>query len=317
MTVHNHQHHGRIHTHGAVDPAFFAAQRGIWVIKWSFFGLLTTFLIQIVVVLFTGSVALLADTIHNLGDAATAVPLWVSFKLANRKPTKRFTYGLGRLEDLAGVVIVLTIFFSACYAGYESINRIFYPKTVQNLWAVMAGSIIGFLGNEAVAMLRIKVGREIESAALLADGYHARIDGLTSLAVLLGASGIWLGYPLADPLVGLLITFAIFRIVYQTGHTVFSRLVDGVDPEVIDEIKHAVKHAPEVRDIAEVRARWLGHRLHAEVNIAVDPELSVENGHEIAKEVRRYLLDHLNYLSNATIHVDPANASGEKHHLNN
>jgi cation diffusion facilitator family transporter len=174
--------------------------------------------------------------------------------------------------------------------------------------------VVGFLGNEAVAIFRIRVGNEIGSAALVADGYHARVDGLTSLAVLFGAVGVGLGYPLADPIIGLLITVAIFRIVWQSGKTIFTRLLDGVDPEVIDDIKHALNHTPGVKDISEVRVRWLGHRLHAELNIAVVPDITVEEGHEIAKDVRHQLLHHLRYLSNATIHVDPLNASGEEHH---
>ena len=174
--------------------------------------------------------------------------------------------------------------------------------------------MVGCIGNEAVAQFRIKVGKEIGSAALVADGHHARVDGLTSLAVLLGAVGVWLGYPLADPVVGLLITVAILRIVWQSGKSIFARLLDGVDPEVISEIRQAASHTPGVRDISEVRVRWLGHRLHAELNIAVSPDLSVEKGHDIAKEVRHNLLHHLRYLSNATVHVDPVNASGEAYH---
>jgi len=302
------------HGHGAVDPAILTTQRGIWAIKWSFGGLLATALLQVVVVWLSGSVALLADTIHNFGDAATAIPLWIAFRLARLKPNRRFTYGYGRVEDLAGVAIVLTILFSAIVAGYHSIDRLIRPLKVEYLWAVIAASVIGFLGNEAVAAFRIRVGKEIGSAALIADGYHAHVDGLTSLAVLFGAVAVWIGYPLADPIVGLLITAAIFRIVWESGKSVLTRLLDGVDPEVIDEIKHAVDHTPGVQDVTEVRVRWLGHRLHAEVNIAVSPELSVEDGHEIAKEVRHQLLHHLRYLSNATIHVDPADASGEEYH---
>ncbi len=311
---HVHYHETHVHKHGVVDPVIFTTQRGIWAIKWSFFGLLVTALFQIIIVLISGSVALLADTIHNFGDAATAIPLWIAFKLARWKSSKRFTYGYGRVEDLAGVIIVLTILFSAIVAGYASIDRLFHSRVVEHLWAVIVASVIGFLGNEAVAQFRIKVGKEIGSAALIADGYHARVDGLTSLSVLFGVLGVWIGYPLADPVVGLLITAAIFRIVWESGKSVFTRLLDGVNPEVIDEIKHAANHTPGVQDVSEVRVRWLGHRLHAEVNIAINPELSVEEGHEIAKEVRHQLLHHLRYLSNATIHIDPVNASGERHH---
>jgi cation diffusion facilitator family transporter len=308
----DHSHHD--HTHGAVDPAILSTERGIWAIKWSFVGLVATAAFQLFIVLLSGSVALLADTIHNVGDAATAIPLWVAFTLGRRKPSKRFTYGLGRVEDLAGVTIVLIILLSALVAGYLSIDRFLHPQAVQYLWAVIIASVIGFLGNEAVAVFRIKVGKEIGSAALVADGYHARVDGLTSLAVLFGAVGVWLGYPLADPIVGLVITAAILRIVWESGKAVFTRLLDGVDPEVLDEIKQAVKPIQGVHDLTEVRVRWLGHRLHAEINISVSPELSVEKGHEIAKEVRHQILHQVRYLSNATIHIDPLNASGEEHH---
>ncbi len=312
--THGHQHGTDGHTHGIVDPSIYSTQRGIWAIKWSFLGLLVTAVFQVVIVLLSGSVALFADTIHNFGDAATAIPLWIAFRLARLKPSGRFTYGYGRVEDLAGVAIVFTILFSAIVAGYESVNRLFHPRDLDYLWAVVAASLIGFVGNEAVAVFRIRVGKEIGSAALIADGYHARVDGLTSLAVLFGAMGVWLGYPLADPIVGLLITAAIFRIVWDSSKAVFTRMLDGVDPEVVEEIRHAVSHIQGIQDIAEIRVRWLGHRLHAELNVAVDAELSVEKGHEIAKEVRHQLLHHLRYLSNATIHVDPVNASGEKHH---
>ena len=311
---HDHSHDPHGHVHGVVDPAIFTTERGIWAVKWSFWGLAFTAVFQVVISLITGSVALLADTIHNIGDAATAIPLWFAFTLARKKPSQRFTYGYGRVEDLAGVAIVLTILFSAAVAGYQSIDRLLHPQRVEYLWAVILASIVGFLGNETVAIFRMKVGKEIGSAALIADGQHARVDGLTSLAVLFGAIGVWLGYPLADPIVGLLITVTILRIVLESGKAVFTRLLDGVDPEVIDEIKHAMNHAPGVQGITEIRVRWIGHRLHAEVNIAVDPELTVEQGHEVAMEVRHQLLHHLRYLSNITIHIDTLNGSGEHHH---
>lgn len=314
---HGHAHHAASphgHTHGAVDPSLFTTERGIWAVQWSFVGLMITALAQAGIVWLSGSVALLADTIHNIGDASTAIPLWIAFALARRPPNRRFTYGYGRVEDLAGVIIVLTILFSAIVAGYESIQRLIHPRPVSYLGAVAAASLIGFLGNEAVALFRIRVGREIGSAALIADGYHARVDGLTSLAVLLGAIGVWLGYPLADPLVGLVITAAILRIVWDSAVSVFSRLLDGVDPEVIEEIEHAAAHVPGVQEVAEVRVRWIGHRLYAELNVAVAPHLTVAEGHAIAKEVRHQLLHHLRYLSNALVHVDPVHASGERHH---
>ncbi|HVS83260.1 MAG TPA: cation diffusion facilitator family transporter [Pyrinomonadaceae bacterium] len=302
------------HTHGTIDPSIIATQRGLWAIKWSFIGLFVTTVIQAVVVYFSGSVALLADTIHNLGDAGTAIPLGIAFVLGRRKPSRRFTYGYGRVEDLAGVAVVLTIFASAVVAGYESVMRFLHPQPVRYLGALAFASIIGFLGNEGVAIFRIKVGKEMGSVALVADGYHARVDGFASLSVLLSAVGVYLGYQIADPIIGILMTLLILRIVWESATAVFTRILDGVDPEVVDEIKSEARHSNGVEDVSEVRVRWLGHRMHAEVNVAVGQDLSVEQGHNIANQVRHDLLHKLQFLSGVTIHVDPANASGEKHH---
>ncbi len=302
------------HVHGTIDPSITASDRGLWAVKWSFIALFLTTLIQIAIFYFSGSIALLADAIHNLGDAATAIPLGIAFILAQRKPSKRFTYGYGRVEDLAGLAVVLTILASAAFAGYESINRFFHPKPVGYLWAVAIGSIVGFIGNESVAVFRIKVGKEMGSAALIADGYHARTDGIASLAVLVSAAGVYLGYPLADPIIGILMTILILRIVWESAVAIFTRILDGVDPEVPDKIREQAKQTRGVEDVSEVRVRWLGHRMHAELNLAVNQRLSVEDGHNIANQVRHDLLHNLQFLSGVTIHVDPTNASGEKHH---
>ena len=291
-----------------------SSERGIWATKVSLAALTATAVAQLVVFAFTGSVALLADTIHNLGDAATALPLWAAFTLSRRPPTKRFNYGYGRAEDLAGLLIVLVILASGILAAYQSVVRLSDPPEIEFIWVVAVASLIGFAGNEAVALFRIKVGKEIGSAALIADGHHARADGLTSLAVLFGAIGVWLGYPLADPLVGLVISVAILRIVVETSKSVFSRLLDGVEPEVPDEVRSVAAETDGVQQVAEVRVRWLGHKMLAEVNIAVDPKLSVEAGHSIAENVHHDLLHHLKYLSNATVHVDPVGLAGEEHH---
>ena len=297
-----------------MDPELLSTSRGLHAVKWSFAGLMATAFFQIFVFWVSGSVALLADTIHNFGDAATAIPLGFAFLLSRKKPNKRFTYGYGRAEDLAGLLIIFLIFLSAAVAAYESISRLFFPQPVEFLGAVAVASVVGFLGNELVAKFRIKVGKEIGSAALVADGYHARADGFTSLAVLFGVLGVWLGYPLADPLVGLLITIAILRIVWEAGKSVFSRMLDGVEPEIVDEIRQVVSRVEKVSEVTEVRVRWLGHRLYAEVNIAVDPLLSVEEGHAIAVEVRHRMMHGLGYLSNAVVHVDPLGSAGEAFH---
>lgn len=313
-TTHSHHEHAHEHTHGAIDPSILTSNRGIWAVKWSFIGLMITALFQVVVVWLSGSVALLADTIHNFADAATAIPLGIAFMFGRLKPSKRFTYGYGRVEDLAGVAVVLMILASAAVAGYESMDRFFHPKPLSHLWLVIIASIVGFIGNEAVAIFRIKVGKEIGSAALVADGYHARIDGFTSLAVLAGAVGVWLGFPLADPIAGLIITVVLVKVVWDSIKIVFVRLLDGVEPEVIEEIKHSVEHVSSVKEITEVRARWIGHFIHAEVNIAVSPSLSVEQGHDVARDVKNQVKKHIGFISNVVVHVDPLNASGEHHH---
>jgi cation diffusion facilitator family transporter len=313
---HGHDHGGGSHghVHGTIDPSITATDRGLWAVKWSFVGLFLTTLIQTFIFYFSGSIALLADAIHNLGDGCTAVPLGIAFILGKRKPSKRFTYGYGRVEDFAGLVVVLTILASAAFAGYESINRFFHPKPVGYLWAVAIGAIVGFIGNESVAVFRIKVGKEMGSAALIADGYHARTDGIASLTVLVSAIGVYLGYPLADPIIGIVMTILILRIVWESAAAVFTRMFDGVDPDVPDKIGEQAQQTKGVEEVSEVRVRWLGHRMHAELNLTVNQTLSVEEGHNIANRVRHDLLHNLQFLSGVTIHVDPTNASGEKHH---
>src|SRR5215207_2936246 len=301
---HSHAHGdagGHGHTHGVIDPSLTTTEQGIWAIKWSFIILMITAALQVAVVFVSGSVALFADTIHNIGDATTAIPLWVAFVLARRRPSKTFTYGLGRAEDLAGILIVLIILFSAVVAGYEAINRLIHPQPVHQLGWLAAAGIIGFLGNEAVAVFRIRVGRQMNSAALIADGYHARTDGLTSLAVVLGAAGVWLGYPLADPIVGLLITLAIFGIVWQSARAVLTRMLDGVEPGITEEIRHSAEHVPAIQRVIDVKTRWLGHRLHADVAIDVDKSLSLAAAERIADTLRRELLTHLPALRTANI----------------
>jgi len=291
------------HTHGVIDPTIATTARGIWAIKWSFVVLAITAVLQLGVVFVSGSVALLADTIHNVGDAVTAIPLWIAFQLVRRKPSARFTYGLGKAEDLAGVTIVAIILVSAIVALYEAVDRLLHPQAISMLGAVAVAGFIGFIGNEVVAVYRIRVGREIESAALIADGYHARTDGFTSLAVVLGAAGVWLGYPLADPIVGLLITLTIFGIVWQSAKAVLTRMLDGVEPAMIDEIRHAAEHVGAVKEVRNVRARWLGHRLTTELDVAVANGTTVEEADAISAEVEAMVADHVPALASAHVRV--------------
>ena len=318
----HHEHHPHasraraphLHTHGVVDASIVSTTRGLQALKWSFVGLMVTALIQGGAVLWSGSVALLADTIHNFGDAATAIPLGIAFWLTRRAATRRFTYGLGRVEDFAGLAIIAIILISAVVATYESIDRLLHPQPVTVLWAVMVAAVIGFLGNEGVAIFRIRVGRQIGSAALVADGYHARVDGWTSLSVLLGAVGVWLGYPLADPVMGLVISAAIYVLVWQSARAIVFRMLDGVETGALDEIAHAARHVAGVEEVTDVRARWIGHRLHVDVSVSVPGQLSVAEGHAISREVRHQLLHHLPHVGGVAVHVDPSGQGGEHHH---
>jgi cation diffusion facilitator family transporter len=303
---HDHGHdHAHGHTHGVVDPTIATTDQGIWAIKWSFLILAATAALQLVVVYLSDSVALLADTIHNIADAGTAIPLWVAFVLARRKPTQTFTYGYGRVEDFAGLAIVLIILLSALVAGYEAIGRLFHPHPVMHLGWLAAAGAIGFLGNEAVAVFRIRVGYQIHSAALIADGYHARTDGLTSLAVVLGAFGVWIGYALADPIIGLIITAAILGIVWRSARAVLTRMLDGIEHATIGELRHAAQHARGVVSVERIRARWLGHRLYAEMTLAVDPALSLADARKVAEDAKEHARGHLPALESLHVELVP------------
>lgn len=287
------------------DTAMESNELGIKTLKTTLIILGITALFQVTIVFFSGSVALLADTIHNFADASTSVPLWIAFALARRGANRRFTYGYGKIEDVAGVLIVLIIFFSACVAAYESVMKIIHPVPMENLGWVIAASIAGFIGNEWVAMYRIRVGKEIGSAALVADGYHARVDGFTSLAVLLGVIGVWLGFPIVDPLVGVGITLAILYIVKDAAKSVWIRLIDGIEPEILTQIEHAPMHVAGVKAVHDVRARWLGHRVYADVVIEVAPELNVRDADNLAKAVEQSLHGHVRLLGSAVVRIRP------------
>jgi cation diffusion facilitator family transporter len=278
--------------------------RGIWAIKWSFVGLMLTAFMQVVIVYFSGSVALLADTIHNFGDASTAIPLWIAFGLARRAATRRYTYGYGRAEDLAGVIVVFLILFSAAVAAYQAIDRIIHPQAMTHVGWVAAAAIIGFIGNEAVALFRTRVGREIGSAALIADGQHARIDGLTSLAVLAGAVGVGLGFPLADPIIGLLISVAIVRIAWGATKAMWYRMMDAADPDITETVERTALAVSGVHGVHCVRCRWIGHRLHAELHVEVAQDLSVVEAHDITEDVQHALFHKLPRLCDVAVHVD-------------
>ncbi len=256
------------------DAQLEASERGQRALLVSVLGLGATALLQAVVVWLSGSVALLGDTLHNFADALTAVPL----------------------------------------AAFEAVRRLREPADVRYLGAVAAAALVGFAGNELVARYRIAVGREIGSAALVADGLHARTDGFASLAVLLGVAGVALGIPLADPVVGLGITGAILVVGWDAARQVYRRLMDAVDPALVERVEQVLRATPGVLGVGELRLRWIGHRLRAECAVVVDHHLTVVEGHQIAEEAEHRLLHQVPRLTAALVHADPVPHQGTDYH---
>jgi cation diffusion facilitator family transporter len=305
------------HTHDPaeqVDSTLEGSVEGTRALAGSLLVLGVTAIAQAVVVVFSGSVALLGDTLHNFADALTAVPLWIAFRLGRRAPNERFTYGYGRFEDLAGVVVVLVIAVSAIAAGYEAIDRLINPRTVDHLIVVAAAGVIGFIGNEIAAQMRIRTGRRIGSDALVADGLHARTDGLTSLAVVAGVIGVALGWQAADPIAGLLIMIAIVGVLRRAVRLVFRRLLDAVDPELYRDVTRVVESTSGVIGLDQLRLRWVGHRLHVEADITVAADRSLAAAHDIAHEVEHQLLHQVPRVQTVIVHPSPAPSPGRDPH---
>ncbi|MEU8678725.1 cation diffusion facilitator family transporter [Streptomyces sp. NPDC048560] len=305
------------HSHEAadkVDSAMETSREGMRTLWISLAVLGVTTVVQGVIVALSGSVALLGDTIHNAADALTAIPLGIAFLLGRRAANRRYTYGYGRAEDLAGILIVATIAASAALAAWVAIDRLLNPRDITHLWAVSAAALTGFVGNEWVARYRIRTGRKIGSAALVADGLHARTDGFTSLAVLLGSGGAALGWQAADPVVGLLITAAILFVLKDAAREVYRRLMDSVDPTLVTTAEDALRAVKGVRGIGPVRMRWIGHALRAEADIVVDAHLTVVEAHRLAVAAEHALIHAVPRLTAATVHTDHVPTAGTDPH---
>jgi cation diffusion facilitator family transporter len=296
--------HGEAQDDRGGDPAL-ATNEGIRTVWLALAALGFTTIIQIAIVAFSGSVALLADTVHNIGDTLNSIPLLIAFYLARRAATRRYTYGYGRAEDVAGVLIVLSIAFSAGYALWESFDKLIHPQPMTHIPWVAAAAVIGFVGNEAVALLQIRKGRQMGSEAMVADGLHARIDGLTSLAVLIAAGSAAFGYPIVDPIIGLLIGGSIVFITKDAAVRIWQRLMDGVDPMIVDRIEQYAGDVPGVAEVRGIRARWIGHQLQAEVAITLDEGQFAEDSTDVTVAVRRALLSHIRHLGVLSVEIAP------------
>ena len=319
MSGHGHEHRRGVagfvtqlfapHSHDAaesIDDALEGSAQGIRAVKISLVALGVTAILQLAIVAVSGSVALLADTIHNFSDALTAIPLWIAFVIGRRAANRRYTYGYGRAEDLAGLFIVAMIALSAVIAGIESIRRLVDPVEIRNVWWVAVAGLVGFAGNELVAVYRIRVGRRIGSGALVADGLHARTDGFTSLAVLAGALGVAAGFPLADPIAGLLITAAILVVLRTAARDVFRRLMDGVDPHLVGQAEAVLLTVPGVRSVRRVRMRWVGHELRADVELDIAETTTLADAHLLAHDAEHRLVHAVPKLTEAIVHAYPA-----------
>lgn len=291
------------HDHGdlAADRAFADNEAGIRTIWLALAALTVTSVLQLGIVFASGSVALLADTAHNIGDGLNSIPLLIAFYLVRRVATRRFTYGYGRAEDIAGIFIVLSILISAGIVFWESGQRLLNPQPMENVGWVAVAAVIGFLGNEAVAVMQIRVGKRIGSEALVADGLHARTDGLTSLAVLLAAFGSWLGFPLVDPIIGLLIGIAILFITWDASKRIWYRLMDAVEPEMVGEMEMVANISPGVQSIERLRLRWVGHQLQGDVRVSILP---TTNSHTVKRGLRKAMLGVAPKLSDLVIELE-------------
>lgn len=306
---------GHTHDHGslAADRALKNNALGIRTIYLAMFLLGATTILQVLVYAISGSVSLLGDTVHNFGDAINSIPLLFAFWLASRTANTRYTYGYGRLEDIAGVLIVLSIGFSALYIIWESVNRLLHPVLLYNLGWVAIAAIIGFIGNELAARVQVRAGRRMGSEAMVANGLHARVDGFTSLAVLVAAIGAWLGYPVIDALIGIMMGVVILFITWNAAKSMWYRLMDAVDPAYIEKAEDVIHEHPEVKNIRSLRMRWEGHELRAEAAISVDASLSAEQCNRITEHISHHLYHAVPNLSEATIAIEPWSPGGKRY----
>jgi cation diffusion facilitator family transporter len=297
--------HDHDHVGGHGGSVLDSGSVGIRATKVSLVALGITALLQAIIVVFSGSVALLSDTIHNLGDALTAIPLWIAFAVGRRRPTRSYTYGFGRFEDVAGLLIVVAIAASAALIIWESVGRLFEPRLIDHIPWVIAAGIIGALGNEFVARYRIKIGTVIGSEALVADGQHARTDALTSLAVVVAGVGAAFGAAWVDPVAGIIVAAAMLWLLWRTARRMSRRLLDGVEPAIVDEVDETISGIDQVEDITDLRLRWQGHQLSVAASIAVNPEMTVEDGHDVAHDVEHALHHRFTFPVQAIVHIEP------------
>lgn len=247
-------------------------------------GLAITGVLELIVALFSGSVGLLGDALHNLSDVSTSALVFVGFRVSRKAATERYPYGYERAEDLAGIGVAVVIWASAAFAGFTSVHKLVtHGSTSHPGWGIGAAAI-GILGNQVVARYKLRIGRRINSATLIADAQHSWLDALSSGGALLGLVGVLAGAKWADPVAGLVVTLFICHVGWEVTADVAHRLLDGVEPEVIEAAETAASHVDGVRH-AHARARWTGRSLRIEIEGWVDSHLTVADADAVGQRV--------------------------------
>jgi cation diffusion facilitator family transporter len=294
---HHHHHHD------------LGSAQGIRALKISAAGLGLTAVVQFAVVAVGGSVALFADALHNLGDVFTTVALWIAFVATRRAANERYTFGYQRFEDLAGLVIVAAIFASAGWALYEGVTHLVRAQVPTHIPAGIAAAAVGVVGNEAVAQVKIRTGRRIGSPALVAEGQHSRVDGLASAAAVIGLGGVALGAGWADPVAGIVLGLVICRVGYTSAKPVLARVLDRIDPALIERIARLAIGVEEVQGVHDIRARYAGRALYVLLHVSLPEDMRLEEAHAAGERVRHEIVHHLPEVVQVDVHLDPAGDS--------
>ena len=261
-------------------------RRAMRAILVSSLGLLATSAFELLITVLSGSVALLSDALHNLGDVFTTIGVYFGFRASRKPPTGRYTYGYGRAEDLAGIVILLAIWTSAGLAGWQSYDKLVSGRGTTHLTLGMLAAAIGIVGNQLVARYKLRVGREIKSAPLIVDARHSWLDAIASAGALVGLIGVAAGFRIADPIAGFAITLLIIHIGIDATKDVWSRLMDENDEEVAEAVRTVAQEVPGVVEVRNVRARWLGREVEARVLVRLPAAMTFGQAHDVAHRVQ-------------------------------
>ncbi len=257
------------------------------------------------------SAGVLADALHNAADVLTTLVLLVAFAIARRPATRRFTSGFGRVEDVATLVIVIIIVFTAAAAAFESLGRLLSSEGYENSIPAMAAAIVGVVANLGVSEYKIRVGRRIRSLALEADGIHSRLDALVSAAAFVGLLLAWMGFAIADPLAGVGVTIAVVYILAGTVSRLVLRMMDAVDPKMIEQISTAATSVKGVLGVHDVRARWVGRELIAVLHVEMAASATLAQAHDIAMAVE-HEVEHRVPAVRLDVHMDPGDGSNTR-----